>query len=217
MHNGKSTTHLTIGQARVQDLDKKLLHSHMIKICKQLCDSSWDSKVKSFMTLFHSEIVRWNLKREKMLKDPDPLYLKFSTVAWVCGFLIAIFGIIFNSMTIFTIFKQRILLKQHSIVPLLFYVTVFELLDSIYGIPLQSLKFYFKEWPFSKDPKSDCRFTFTPFAIMFQMSVYLLLLITINRALSLYDQTRAARWFNCKHTTIQVFLVSSWLLMLICF
>ena len=40
MHNGKSTTHLTIGQARVQDLDKKLLHSHMIKICKQLCDSS---------------------------------------------------------------------------------------------------------------------------------------------------------------------------------
>ena len=144
-----------------------------------------------------------------MSTDPDPLYLKFSTVAWVCGFLIAIFGAILNSMTIFTIFKQRTFLKQHSIVPLLFYVTVFELLDCIYGIPLQSLKFYFKAWPFSKDPKSDCHITFTPFAIMFQMSVYLLLLITINRALSLYDQIRAARWFNCKNTTIQVFLVSS--------
>ena len=140
----------------------------------------------------------------------DPIYWKFSTAAWICGFLIAIIGIIINSMTIFTIFKQRSFLKAHSIVPLIFYVTVFELLDCIYGIPLQSLKFYLRDWPFTKDPQSECGYTFIPFAIMFQMSEYLLLLITINRALSLYDHNRAARWFDFKQTTIKVFLVSTY-------
>ena len=147
---------------------------------------------------------------------PDESYLALTPLGYVSGFFITLCGIIINSMTIFVIIKQRKFLKKHRIVPLLFYVTFFELLACVYGIPLQAFKFYFKAWPFS--PKKDysdwygsestCAWTFTPFAIIFQMSVYLLLLITINRALSLYDQSRASGWFNWKYTSVLVFLVS---------
>ena len=147
--------------------------------------------------------------------DPEPSYKALAPLGYVSGFFIAVCGIIINSMTIFVIIKQRHFLKKHRIVPLLFYVTFFELLDCVYGIPLQAFKFYFEEWPISPVDETEhenwrvvCETTFAPFAIMFQMSVYLLLLITINRALSLYDQSRASGWFNWKYTSVLVFLVS---------
>ena len=147
---------------------------------------------------------------------PDQSYLDLAPLGWVFGFVIAFAGIIINSMAIFAIIKQRNYLKKHRIVPLLFYITSFELLDCVYGIPLQAFKFYFRAWPFptpSKNPSTAvCQATFAPFAVLFQMSVYLLLLITINRALSLYDQRRAAGWFNWKYTSLWVCMVSAKLL-----
>ena len=146
---------------------------------------------------------------------PDQSYLDLAPLGWVFGFVIAFVGIVFNSMTIFAFIKQRNYLKRHRIVPLLFYLTCFELLDCLYGIPLQSIRFYFKAWPFSTQnnyenwtgSESTCAWSIGPFYVMFQMSMYLLLLINISRAVSLYDQRRAAQWFNWKYSTILVFMV----------
>ena len=135
-------------------------------------------------------------------------YKQFSPVGWVFGSFLAPCGILINSMTIYVIVKQRNFLKKHRIIPLLFYLAFFEILNCIYAIPLHSFKFFSKEWPFSPPSQAICKATLAPYAITMQMSVYLLLLITINRALSLYDQNRAAGWFNWKYTSILVFMVS---------
>ena len=144
-------------------------------------------------------------------EDPDEAYLALRPLGYVPGFFIAICGIIINSMTIFVIIKQRNFLKKHRIVPLLFYVTFFELLACMYGIPLQAFKFYFNYVPIKSENEwqTACQATFALFAIIFQMSVYLLLLINVNRALSIYDQRRASGWFNWKYTSVLVLLVSA--------
>ena len=106
---------------------------------------------------------------------PDPSYLALTPLGYVSGFFIAICGIIINSMTIFVIIKQRNFLKKHRIVPLLFYVTFFELLDCVFGIPLQAFKFYNPEWHKTYEEwPAVCKAIFAPFSIIFQMSVYLL-------------------------------------------
>ena len=150
-----------------------------------------------------------------MNSNPDQTLLDLTPLGWVFGFAIAFAGIIINSMAIFAFIKQRNYLKHHRIVPLLFYITIFELLDCVYGIPLQAFRFYFKAWPFSpKDDYSDwdesestCAWSLAPFFIIFQMSVYLLLLVNVSRALSLYDQRRAAQWFNWKYSSVLVLMV----------
>ena len=145
-------------------------------------------------------------------------YINSGILGYSCGFPIAFIGLVLNVITIIVILKQKSI-RKHPLVPLIFYMTLSDLVICLYGIPMKSLQFYLNYWPFAKMPQKMskdndfiCKLTFPLFALPWLVSLILLSLVSVNRGLSLlYGKDFALRKFNWKNTSIIFLIVStSW-------
>ena len=143
--------------------------------------------------------------------DHKTAYVNSGILGYSCGFTIAFIGLVLNVITIIVILKQKGI-RCHPLVPLIFYMTLSDLVICLYAIPVQSLKYYFNDWPFAKkygDNDLICKLTFPPFALPWMVSMIMLSLVSVNRGLSLlYGKDFALRKFNWKNTSIIFFIVS---------
>ena len=144
-------------------------------------------------------------------------YKNSGILGYSCGFPIAFIGLVLNIITIFVILKQKSI-RKHPLVPLIFYMTLSDLVICLYGIPVKSLQFCWNSWPFAKQPpemhedNNDfiCKLTFPLFALPWLVSLILLSLVSVNRGLSLlYGKDFALRKFNWKNTSIIFLIVST--------
>ena len=144
-------------------------------------------------------------------------YKNSGILGYSCGFPIAFIGLVLNILTTIVILKQKGI-RKHPLVPLIFYMTLSDLVICVYGIPVQALKYYWNFWPFAKSPQrmyendNDliCKLTFPLFALPWLVSLILLSLVSVNRGLSLlYGKDFALRKFNWKNTTIIFLTVST--------
>ena len=152
-------------------------------------------------------------------------YINSGILGYSFGFPIAFIGLVLNVITIFVILKQKSI-RKHPLVPLIFYMTLSDLVICLYGIPVKSLQFCWNSWPFAKQPpemhedNNDfiCKLTFPLFALPWLVSLILLSLVSVNRGLSLlmYGKDFALRKFNWKNTSIIFLIVSTPLCFLNC-
>ena len=141
-------------------------------------------------------------------------YEESGILVYTLGFPIASIGLILNVITIIVILKQKSI-RNHPLVPLIFFMTLNDLVMCIYGIPVKALTKYWKDWPFANrnwgKNQNDfiCQLTFPPFVLPWLMSMILPLLASVNRALSLlYGKNFAMKIFSWRNTFI-IFLVVS--------
>ena len=110
--------------------------------------------------------------------------------------------------------------KNVILAPLLFFLAIIDFMACSYGITTQSSKYLLEKWPlrpfessdlFSKDEveKANCKFNYTIVEFIYASSVYLLFLVNVNRAYSLYNRNKASNWFDMRGTSKSVALVSS--------
>ena len=128
------------------------------------------------------------------------------------GFPIAFIGLVLNVITIIVIWKQTII-RNHALVPLIFFMTLNDLFMCVYGIPVKALQKYWTDWPFAKDGFNNnliCKLTFPPMVLPWLLSMILPSLMSVSRGLSLlYGKDFALRKFNWKNTCIIFFCVST--------
>ena len=134
------------------------------------------------------------------------------------GFPIAFIGLVLNVITIIVIWKQKII-RNHALVPLIFFMTLNDLFMCVYGIPVKALQKLQKNWPFAKngdfednidDNNLICKLTFPPMVLPWLLSMILPSLMSVSRGLSLlYGKDFALRKFNWKNTCIIFFCVST--------
>ena len=101
--------------------------------------------------------------------------------------------------------------------PLLFFLAIIDFIACSYGITTQSSKYLFDHWPLrpfglTEDEKvndANCKFNYTILEFIYASSIYLIFLVNVNRAYSLYNQNKASNWFDMRGTSKSVALVSS--------
>ena len=101
--------------------------------------------------------------------------------------------------------------------PLLFFLAIIDFIACSYGITTQSSKYLFDHWPLrpfglTEDEKvndANCKFNYTILEFIYASSIYLIFLVNVNRAYSLYNQNKALNWFDMRGSSKSVALVSS--------
>ena len=139
-------------------------------------------------------------------------------LVYTFGFPIVFIGLVLNVITIIVIWKQKII-RNHALVPLIFFMTLNDLFMCVYGIPVKALQKYLTDWPFAKDGDFDdniddnnliCKLTLPPMFLPWFLSMILPSLMSVSRGLSLlYGKDFASRKFNWKNTCIIFFCVST--------
>ena len=140
-------------------------------------------------------------------------FVNSGILGYSCGFAIAFIGLVLNLITIIVILRQKSI-RKHPLVPLIFYMTLSDLVICLYGIPVKSLQYYWNYWPFANKNYNDndyiCKLTFPLFALPWLVSLILLSLVSVNRGLSLlYGKDFALRKFNWINTSIIFLIVST--------
>ena len=88
-----------------------------------------------------------SISTEKCLEGEKGINKYWSDVALAGLVLSSIIGIIVNVVTLYIISK-RTGLRQQSIFPSIFYLTLFDLLLCAIVLPVQAHRFNLREWPF---------------------------------------------------------------------
>ena len=145
-------------------------------------------------------------------------YEESGILVYTLAIPMVLIGLVLNVNTLIVIFKQKSI-RNHPLVPLIFYITLTDLLIYIYSLPVHALSIYKKHWIFvtknvnnEEDAENDliCKISFLPIMNAWTMSYILLAIVSVNRGLALlYGKDFALRKFNWKNMFIIFFFVST--------
>ena len=129
-----------------------------------------------------------------------------SIVAMFCSCL----GILINTLTVIMLFTQNSI-YIHSLTPLMFYLTMSNLLISLVGLPMQASRFYNQEWPNWFDNPGvkylTCKLyvyvCYPLIAIAFMSMVF----IGIYRVATFYSNNNIGNYFSWKNCTFGVVIL----------
>ena len=81
--------------------------------------------------------------------DKSPEFIiddQFSNVVFIISLVSSVIGSLVNAVFLIVIFSQK-KVREHALTPLMFYLTISNLLLSLIGLPMQTSRFRYKEWP----------------------------------------------------------------------
>ena len=132
---------------------------------------------------------------------------KWSNVAFIGLVIVSCIGIIVNGLTMFVIFRQRCLKNKSSIIPAIFFLSLADFLICSFTLPIQSARFNLQKWPF--DSRSlNCKIIAYINLLLFGLSVCVITLIVVNRAVALYSSNIASKYFSWRNTFFMVILTA---------
>ena len=132
---------------------------------------------------------------------------QWSTVAFIGLVIVSFIGIIVNGSTLIVIFKQKSRsLNNKSIIPAIFFLSLSDFLICSFTLPIQAARFYLRHWPF--DLNWGCKSIAYINHLLFALSVSMITLIVINRAVAQYSSEIATKYFSWRNTFFMVILIA---------
>jgi uncharacterized membrane protein YbaN (DUF454 family) len=140
-----------------------------------------------------------------------------STVAFVGSIILSFLGTFANFLTIFVILKRKAV-RQHSTSPLLFLSALTDFVFCSICLPFVAIRFYLRE-DFKGFVESTGLCQYYPFVFYSNVSVssYCLCLISLNRAMAIWNTRLSLKVFTCKkcigyYILLWFFSLAYWLL-----
>ena len=132
---------------------------------------------------------------------------QWSTVAFIGLVIVSFIGIIVNGSTLIVIFKQKSRsLNNKSIIPAIFFLSLSDFLICSFTLPIQAARFNLRQWPF--DLNWGCKSIAYINHLLFALSVSMITLIVINRAVALYSSKSATKYFSWRNILVTVMLIA---------
>ena len=134
----------------------------------------------------------------------------WSSVMFYGLVIVCFIGIIVNGLSMFVIFRRQCLQNKSSIIPAIFFLSLSDFLICSFILPIQTARFHWRKWPFYvdlqlQDPNSpNCQIIAYITHLLYGLSVSMLSLIVINRAVALYSSTIATKYFSWRNTFFMV-------------
>ena len=132
---------------------------------------------------------------------------KWSSVAFIGLVIVSCIGIIVNGLTMFVILSRRYLKNKSSIIPAIFFLSLSDFLICSFTLPIQAARFNLRDWPFGSK-SLNCKIIAYINHLLFALSVGVITLIVINRAVALYSSNIATKYFSWRNTFFMVILIA---------
>ena len=142
-----------------------------------------------------------------MTANIDENFGKWSGAMFYGLVIVTFIGIIVNGLSMFVIFRRQCLQNKSSIIPAIFFLSLSDFLICSFVLPIQTARFHWRKWPFDSQ-SLNCQIIAYITHLLYGLSVSMLSLIVINRAVALYSSTIATKYFSWRNTFFMVILIA---------